>query len=242
MDNRSSYVCYVPGRSRPTFVSTNNVVFGNKCPLAKDLPNVIDNDQVVLDFPPEANVSDISDSSVESILDQSETHYILQMTNGSVKSIVKPVFESSFVRAQNNTWSQKNADIMNQVLFLHEVNVFNSNSFFNAESVNFTNTTKYVDPTSYADAMSRPDGKEWQEAFDKEMNGLRKSEMCSQLSIVRQIVVLLVPQWFISTKSITLKELLLASVSFVCEETGKRTVSTSLRIRRSAQFLTLARI
>ncbi len=41
MNNRSSYVLYMPNRSRPTFVSSNNVVLGNKCPLAKDAPNVI---------------------------------------------------------------------------------------------------------------------------------------------------------------------------------------------------------
>ena len=77
LENRSSYVVYVPGRSRPTFVSTNNVVFGNKCPLAKDAPDVIDNGEVVLDFPPEANASDINSSSVDSIMDQTETLYIL---------------------------------------------------------------------------------------------------------------------------------------------------------------------
>ncbi len=55
MDTRSSYVQYMPNRSRPTFVSSNNVVFGNKCPLVKDAPNVIGNGEVALDFPPEAN-------------------------------------------------------------------------------------------------------------------------------------------------------------------------------------------
>ena len=172
MDNRSSYVLYVPGRSRPTFVSTNNVVFGNRCPMAKDSPDFIDNEEVVLDFPPEANTSDINSSSVETILDQTETHYILQMTDDSVKSMAKPTFEASFVRAQNAVWSQKNANIMNQILFLQEVNAFSSESFFNAETVHFTETAKYVDPTSYADAMSRSDAKLWQEAFDKEMKGL----------------------------------------------------------------------
>jgi hypothetical protein len=34
MDNRSNDVLYVPGRQ--TFVSTNNVVFGNKWPMTKD--------------------------------------------------------------------------------------------------------------------------------------------------------------------------------------------------------------
>ena len=76
MDNRSSYVLYVPGRSRPTFVSTNNVTFGNRCPMAKDSPDFIDNGETVMDFPPEANIFDISSSSVDSILDQTETHII----------------------------------------------------------------------------------------------------------------------------------------------------------------------
>ena len=74
MDNRSSYVLYMPNRSRPTFVSSNNVVFGNKFPLAKDAPNVIDDGEVALDFPPEADVSDITASSVDSILHQTDTH------------------------------------------------------------------------------------------------------------------------------------------------------------------------
>ena len=53
IENRSSYVLNVPGRQ--TFVSTNNVVFGNKCPMAKDSLNVIATD-MVFDFPPEAHV------------------------------------------------------------------------------------------------------------------------------------------------------------------------------------------
>ena len=175
MDNRSSYVLYVPDRK--TFVSTNNVVFGNKCPMAKDSPNVIEKGDVMFDFPPEAHVSEIISSSVDAILDQTDTHYILHMTNNSVKSMNKSIFESSFIRAQNGPWTQKNADIINRILYLQEVNVFNSDSFFDAESVHFTETTKYVDPTSYADAMSRPDAKLWKEAFDKEMNGLAQRKV-----------------------------------------------------------------
>ena len=74
--------------------------------MAKDSPDYIDNEEMVLDFPPEANVSDISSSSIDSILDQTETHYILQITNGSIKSMAKPVFEASYVRAENASWSQ----------------------------------------------------------------------------------------------------------------------------------------
>ena len=77
MGNRSSYVLDVPGIPRPTFVSTNNVVLGKRCPMTKDSPDFIDNEEVVLGLPPEANTSDINSSSVETILDQTETHYIL---------------------------------------------------------------------------------------------------------------------------------------------------------------------
>jgi hypothetical protein len=69
--------------------------------MAKDAPNVIDNEEVALDFPPEANISEINTSSVDSILNQTDTHYILQMSNASVKSMSKPLFVSSFIRAQN---------------------------------------------------------------------------------------------------------------------------------------------
>ena len=86
--------------------------------------------------------------------------------------MAKPVFKTSFVRAQNGSWSQKTANIMNQLFFLQEVNAFASDCFFNAESVHFTDAAKYLDPTSHADAMSRSDAKLWQEAFDKEKNGL----------------------------------------------------------------------
>ena len=82
------------------------------------ITNFIDHGDTVLDFPPEANVSDIRSSSVDSILDQTETHYILKMTNDSVMSMAKPVFEASFVRAQNGFWSQKTTNIMNQLFFL----------------------------------------------------------------------------------------------------------------------------
>jgi hypothetical protein len=95
MENRSSYVLYVPGRQR--FVSTNNVVFGNKCPIAKDSPNIIEADDEVFDFPPEAHVSEINSSSVDAILEQTDTHYYLHMNNNSVKSMNKSVCETSFL-------------------------------------------------------------------------------------------------------------------------------------------------
>ena len=79
MDNKSSYVLYVSDRPGSTFVCTNNVVFGTKCPRAKDSPNVIDDGEVTLNFPQEANHSEISSSSIEATVDQTVTHYILQM-------------------------------------------------------------------------------------------------------------------------------------------------------------------
>ena len=71
MDNKSNYVIYVPDRPGSAFVCTNNVVFGTKCPPAKDSPNVIDDGEVALDFSPEANDSEISSSSVEAIIELS---------------------------------------------------------------------------------------------------------------------------------------------------------------------------
>ena len=85
-----------------------------------------------------------------------------------------PVFEAAFLRAQNDSWSQKKAKIMNQIFFLQEVNAFASDSFFNAESVHFTGTAKYVDPKNHSDAMSRPDSKEWKVAENQEWGGLWK--------------------------------------------------------------------
>ncbi len=41
--------------------------------MAKDSPNVIENSEVALYFPPEAHVSEISSSSVNAILDQTDT-------------------------------------------------------------------------------------------------------------------------------------------------------------------------
>jgi hypothetical protein len=64
--------------------------------MAKDAPNVIDNEEVALDFPPEANISEITTSSVGSIFDQTYTHYILQMSNASVNTMSKPLFVFSF--------------------------------------------------------------------------------------------------------------------------------------------------
>ena len=172
MDNKSSYVLYVPDRPGSAFVCTNNVVFGTKCPRAKDSPNVIDDGEVALDFPPEANDPEINSSAVQAIVDQTETHYILQMTDESVKSMAKPHFISTIIRTQNNDWTIKGAEIMNTVLLLDELSSLNPSSFFDAESVHFTDSAKHVDPKNYADAMSRSDAKQWKEAFDKEMDGL----------------------------------------------------------------------
>jgi pterin-4a-carbinolamine dehydratase len=91
----------------------------------------------------------------------------------------KPLFLSSFVRAQNASWTPRNACIINQILFLDELHLLSPDMFFDAQAVHFTSTTKYVDPVSHKDAMSRPDAKEWKEAFDKEMNGLKKRNVFS---------------------------------------------------------------
>ena len=96
----------------------------------------------------------------------------IMMTIGSIKSMAQPVFDASFVRAQNASWSQQNARIMNQLFFLQEVDAITYGSFFNAESVHSTDTAKNVDPTSNAEAQSQSDAKLWQDAYDKEMNGL----------------------------------------------------------------------
>ena len=68
------------------FVGTSNVRFGNRCPMTKDSPDFIDNWETVLDFSLEANLFDISSSSVDSMLDQTEAHYTLQTTNDSIRS------------------------------------------------------------------------------------------------------------------------------------------------------------
>ncbi len=94
--------------------------------MAKDAPNVIANNEVAFDFPLEAHASEVSSTSVEAIYDQNDNHYILHMTYNTVKSMNKSVFEPSFLHAQNDKWTQKKADILNQILFLQEVNVLNS--------------------------------------------------------------------------------------------------------------------
>ena len=45
--------------------------------MAKDSPDFIDNEGAVMDFALEANVVNINSLSIDSILDQIETHYIL---------------------------------------------------------------------------------------------------------------------------------------------------------------------
>ncbi len=55
----------------------------------------------------------------------------------------------------------ENAGIMDQILFLDEVDLLSSDMFFDAQAVHFTSTAKYVDPLSYEDAIARPDAKEW---------------------------------------------------------------------------------
>jgi hypothetical protein len=169
MDNISSYVLYMPNCAT-YLVTSDNVMFGNKCLIAKDTLNVIDKKEVALDFLPEANVSEITASSIDSILHQTGTHYILQMSNASVKSMPKPLIVTSFVRAQNASWTQMNGCSINQILFLDEVYLLSPDMFFHAQTVRFTSTAKYIDPISHKDAMFRPDAQEWKEVFDKELN------------------------------------------------------------------------
>ncbi len=68
---------------------------------------------------------------------------------------------------------------MNQILFLEDIHLLSSDLFFDAQAVHFTSTTKYVDPISNWDTMSRPLAKEWREAFNKEMNRLKKKNVFS---------------------------------------------------------------
>ncbi len=67
---------------------------------------------------PGCHASEISSSTVEAIHYQTDTHYILRMIDNTVKSMDTAVFESSFLHAQNDKWTQKKADILNQILFL----------------------------------------------------------------------------------------------------------------------------
>ena len=123
---------------------------------------------------------------------------------------------------------------MNQLFFPQAVNAFASDCFFNAESVHFTDTAKYVDPTSYADAMSPSDAKLWQEAFDKEMNGVVSRSVFSVVDRPADrnpLCTTMIYQYKIDR---------VAVCAFV--EIGKRKVSISLNTRHSAPFSTVARI
>ena len=52
--------------------------------MAKDCPDFVHYGETVMDFPPEANVFDISSSSVDSILDQTEIRYSSNPTGGAL--------------------------------------------------------------------------------------------------------------------------------------------------------------
>jgi hypothetical protein len=113
-------VSYVPDRPGNAFVCTNNDIFGTKCPRAKDAPNVLDSGEIAFNFPQEANDSEINASSVKAIIDQTETHYVLQTTDESIRSMAKPTFISTLIRTQNDNWTENGAEIMNTVLLLDE--------------------------------------------------------------------------------------------------------------------------
>ncbi len=72
---------------------------------------------LALDFPPDANVSEIATSSIALILDQTDTRYILQMRNDLLNSMLKPLLfllsfehrmrgQANYIRAQNAWTSQ----------------------------------------------------------------------------------------------------------------------------------------
>ena len=172
MDNKSSYVCYIPSRQK--FVMSNNVVFGHNCPMRKDYPNVIASETPGIDvLPPEANMSELTACQIESIADQTQTHYVLNMRNGSTKSAEKQKFLCSLIHSQEDKLSQEFLALIHHHALLEEMSPFlNYQLNVGDNSVHFTDKRKYVDPKNYADAMSRDDHKEWKKAFDKEINGL----------------------------------------------------------------------
>ena len=168
MDNRSSYVVICPQSLSCMYLvaivwhlsAQNNEMFSNKCPLPKDSPDFIDNGDTVLDFPPEANVSDISSSSADLILDQTETHYILQMTNDSVMlmrnlclkhllSVLKMVLGC---KRMQTSW-------ISSSFFRKSMHLFQTASSMLSLCVSLT--WRNVEQTSYADVMSQSDAKLW---------------------------------------------------------------------------------
>jgi hypothetical protein len=172
MDNKSSFVCYVPSRQK--FVVSNNVVFGQKCPMRKDYPNVIVPESPDVDvLPPEANTSELTSSQIEGIIDQTQTHYVLRMRDGSTKSVEKQKFVLSLIHSQEDKLSQEFLALIHHHVLLEEMSPFvNYPINVGDTSVHFTDKKKFVDPKNYADAMSRDDNKEWKTAFEKEMQGL----------------------------------------------------------------------
>ena len=69
--------------------------------------DVINNGEIAHDFQLEENNSGINSACVNTIMDQSDTQYILQMTNNSVKSIIMSRYISTFIRAEDNNWMIK---------------------------------------------------------------------------------------------------------------------------------------
>ncbi len=115
---------------------------------------------------------------------------------------------------------------LGSVLCLDEVHFLSSDMFFDAQAVHFTSTAKYVDPISCEDAMSRPDAKEWREAFDKEMNGLEKRNVFSVVDRPtdrNQLAQL----WSTNIRLIMSRIQSLANVAYVFAEVGRKKEWTS---------------
>jgi hypothetical protein len=159
----ASYVLCVPGRK--TFVSTNHVVFGIKCPMAKDSSNVIEtrnlNDDIwCLIFRQRKTLLWRKISVWETL---SHPSFVLRFDDGLKRmhiSLLDSLTKICFFRK----WmplTQIHSSMLNQCVSQTPRSVW----------------------TCYADSMSRPDAKLWKDGFDKEMNGFAQRKV---LSIVEQ--------------------------------------------------------
>ena len=124
--------------------------------MAKYFPAFINHGDTVLDFLPEANVSDISSSlSLVSTqfwnLDQTETHYILQVT--IIMSCIWPNLCSKHLSSVRKWFLVAKECKDHESALLQEVHAFALDCFFNAESLHFTDAAKYVNTTRLEPAM-----------------------------------------------------------------------------------------
>ena len=116
---------------------------------------------------------------------------------------------------------ERSACVTNQILFLDEVHLLSSEMFFDAQAIHFTSTTKYIDPISHQDAMSRPDAKKWREAFDKEMNGLKKRNVFSVVDRP-QMVIRLALLWSTNIRLTESRTQSLANIVHFFAEIGRK--------------------